>query len=599
MFITRKLGGVLRGEATPFQLLSASILGGLIGFIPIVGPDLLARLLLLATFGALLAILNANLFLAGLVALGTKLLAMAILPVVYGAGRLLLDGPTQPIFKAAINAPVLALYGLEHYVVSGGLLIGLLVGGGIGLGVVYGVGRFRRLMASLEEGSERYRHCMSKRWVRVLTWLMLGPGCESKDGYAALLHRRMGNPIRPLGVAFAVLLVGLGVVLRLFLSEPLVTAAVQRGLERANGATVDLASADLSLGEGTMTLTGLAMADPNALDTNLLEAQTLEVNLATADLLRKRMAFDRVVVRDAAQGSQRRFPGRIIGRPPEPPPPPAGPGKTIEDYLKDAEVWRDRLAQVRRWIEQVSQRDPDAPAPDGQRRETLNERLRRQVREQGYAFVRAEHLVEGAPRVVVRELVIDGVTIAAMPGDPLDVRGENLSTQPWLLERGGTLSARSRSGALTANLDVAPTGQTTLAATRTGVDAETIASMLAASPISGGRVDLALSANLIGATIDAPLQVTLHNSTLTIPGAGSKRVERFAMPIALRGPIDNPRIAIDEQALADALVQAGARELAGQVREEIGEQLGEEASGALQRLLGGEKKKPEEEPPGD
>ena len=79
------------------------------------------------------------------------------------------------------------------------------------------------------------------------------------------------------------------------------------------------------------------------------------------------------------------------------------------------------------------------------------------------------------------------------------------------------------------------------------------------------------------------------------------------IPIALRGPLDNPRITVDSNLLADALLAAGAGELAGRVRGEtdelidraagkLGEKLGEQAEdvlgGALKDLLksGGDKK---------
>ena len=59
MFL-RKIGKFLRGKATPFQIISATILGGLLGSLPGItqGPLLLVLLLFLVI------ILNANLFLA-------------------------------------------------------------------------------------------------------------------------------------------------------------------------------------------------------------------------------------------------------------------------------------------------------------------------------------------------------------------------------------------------------------------------------------------------------------------------------------------------------------------------------------------------------
>jgi uncharacterized protein (TIGR03546 family) len=599
MLISRKIGKLIRGKATPFQVVSAAVLGAMLGFISFDGPDLLARVTLTTAVVLVLVILNANLFLAGVVGLGAKLVSLFVMPVTFAAGRVLLDGPTRPLFEWAINTPVLALMGFEYYSLTGALVMGLIVGLIVGLAISMAIRQFRRTMAKMEEGSDRYQRYTQKGWVKALTWIFLGKGHGKKTSYADLAEKRIGNPIRPLGVVFAILVVALAFIGQMFLTEPLVTAAVQRGLERANGATVDLASADLDLGAGTMTLTGLAMADPNALSTNLLAAQQVEINVATSDLLRKRMAFDRVVVNDARQGGERRFPGRIIGQPPKPVPAPEGPGKTIEDYFKQAEIWQERLAQARRWLEKISRPDPDAPAEEGQPRETLEERLRREVAQQGYSRVRATHLVEGAPLVVVHELEIDGVIFADLPDDPLTIRGANLSTQPWLLAEAGSLNVASRSGTLTGAFTIQPDGSARLTATRTGLSADMISDMLIADPLSGGTVDLALDAALSGTTIQAPLTVTARNTTLTLPGAGSTAVERFSLPIALLGPVDAPRIVIDDAALRKALVDAGANELLGELEDKLGEELGDKLPGDAKDLIGnilGGKKKPAEQP---
>ena len=115
--------------------------------------------------------------------------------------------------------------------------------------------------------------------------------------------------------------------------------------------------------------------------------------------------------------------------------------------------------------------------------------------------------------------------------------------------------------------------------------------------------------------MDLPLAVALHNTTLNVAGR-SQKVERFDLTLGLRGPLDNPRIALDQKQLTDALVKAGAGELtrearakadaeiqkaAGKLTDKLGEKLGgnapklpgdvtKQAEGALKGLFGGEKK---------
>ena len=94
--ITRKLGSLLRGKATPFQVAAACVLGALLGFAPgiLQGPALVLLLV------AALLVVNANLGLALLVAGGARLLALLLAPVSFSIGRFLLEGPTEGLVFA-------------------------------------------------------------------------------------------------------------------------------------------------------------------------------------------------------------------------------------------------------------------------------------------------------------------------------------------------------------------------------------------------------------------------------------------------------------------------------------------------------------------
>jgi hypothetical protein len=132
------------------------------------------------------------------------------------------------------------------------------------------------------------------------------------------------------------------------------------------------------------------------------------------------------------------------------------------------------------------------------------------------------------------------------------------------------------------------------------------------SPIQGGTMDVNLDGQWSAAgvgNIDLPLNVMLHDVTITLPQAGSSQVKQMPIALGLRGPIDNPRIHVDDKQLADALAAAGAGALASHVRGEadkavqkvadkatkkIGDQvdqaIGDKAKGALDNLLPGKKK---------
>lgn len=585
MLILRKIAKLLRGDATPMQIMFACVLGSLIGFMPgfAQAPGLTIVLIML------LVVLNANLFLAASAAAIAKLVSLAIMPLTFTVGRVLLDGPTSGLFAMLINAPVTALMGFEYYATTGGLVTGVIFGVLAGMLVIRSLAAFRNKMASLQEGSDRYKQWTSKGYVKVLSFIFIGGG---KKDYRNLMTRRMGKPVRTIGV-IAVALFGLllGIAYQ-FASGPIVAAAMQRGLERSNGATVNIADAEIDLVEGRLVLLGFAMADPNDLATDLLRADRLEADISGRDLLRKRIALDHARFTNASTGEKRAIPGRRVGRWPQPQPVPdkTPEENTIEDYIAEAQEWKDRLAQIRQWLDRMSgpeeatEDDPDA------RRETLRERLNRQVAELGYARVRAEHLIDGAPTFMVYHLDAEQVRTAQLPGATLDIRGRNLSTHPHLGQEPPSLLIESSDERLRAfvSLDHAVSDAASkLDFHITGIQVDSVAGRLSAKGvINGGTMDLRASGTYGGQRagwIDLPLNVTMHNTEMTLGGT-SRTISQIMVPLGLRGPMDNPAIMLDDRQFAEALMQAGASELARQVDERVGGRIDEALDKAGDRL---------------
>jgi uncharacterized protein (TIGR03546 family) len=607
--LLRRIGFIIRGKATPFQLLTACVLGSALGFMP--GWKHAPGLMLLLTL--LLIILNANLILAALVGMAARLLSLAMAPVLFAVGRLLLDGPAQGLFAKLINAPVFAWFGFENYTVTGGLAVGLVLGLGSGVFVVKLITAYRRKITDLEKNSERFKQWTSRRWVKFLTFVLVGGGPGKAGVYEQLLKKQVGNPIRGLGVVFAALVVFLLVLLQGFARGPIVSAALQSSLERVNGATVDLVEADLNLRAGRLTLTGLAMADPNQLDTDLLRAALIEADISATSLLRKRLQLDRVVVSDAVHGERRATPGRRTTRPPKEPKPEKLPEdvKSLEDYLKDAQVWRERLIQARRWIEKVSgpaKEEAPKPGEPTPKTETLEERLRRQVRELGYHQVRAEHLIQRSPTFTITELLGENVRVPQLQGETLRITGRHLSTHPGLLGETPELEIASSGPTLGFALRLGEFGavpaDNTIVLHYHGLSTDEVAGQLRLAgekPLSGGTIDLDARGTwtrMDGVNINLPLQATLNQVTFALPGMQPAPVERLAVPIGIEGPLDQPRIRVDDQGLAKALVRAGVQratdELKTRAQEEldkrVGDKLGEQGGQLLRGLL--DRKKP-------
>jgi uncharacterized protein (TIGR03546 family) len=581
--IIRKIGKIILGKVTPFQVAAACILGAMMGFLPgfTQAPGLLIALLVL------LVILNANLFLATCTGFIAKLLSLCLISVSFNLGRILIDGPTHGLFAWMINAPVLALFGFEYYATTGGILIGFIFGLMMSILLIKGVTTVRKKMVLLEEGSVKFQQWTNKKWVKILMFLLVavGPG---KRKWSELFERKIGNPVRIIGAIFAAIVVGLLVIISLFTSGPIVTSALQSGLERVNGATVDIGNADVDLSEGRMIVEMFAMADPNALDTDLLRAETIEVDISTADLLRKRLKLDRVVMTGAYYGAKRVVPGRLIGKKLEPRDTDVKQDtaetregeKTIDDYVKNAKTWKERLAKIRQWLEVLSGPAADTEDTENAEGKSLRDWLEREAQSKGYANVTAAHLIEGSPKFVVAELIAEKVRVQGFDDkETIGIHGKNLSTHPHLSEHVPSIAIKSSGDTLDAELKLAGVssakeGKNTIRFVYRGLDTDSIAENLDVTgdtPISGGTIDIAMEGTIqttAGTYINLPLQVTLHNSTVNIHGIGPTQIKKLMFPLEIRGPLDNPRITIDNSKLSDAFVRAGAGILTGKLKGE-------------------------------
>jgi uncharacterized protein (TIGR03546 family) len=587
MIITRKIGAILRGKATPFQLAAGCALGAALGFVPgfSIAPGLTVALVFL------LVLINANLFLAAIVGMAAKLASWVLLPVSFSIGRLLLDGPLSGLFQSAINTPVLALLGVENYATTGGFVLGLLFGGIISLLVIRGITRFRLRMADATAHSERYKKWNSKAWVRWTVFILAGGGLKDPD-YTALAAKKIGNPIRPLGIVFVIVSTVFLVVGFKFFAPTIIKTALLSGLEKANGATVDLESADINLSTGKLFLGGLAITDPNNLSTNLFIANRIEADISGADLLRKRLAIDNLVVDGARLNETRRIAGRIIQAPPEPESdsgwelPDSG---ELEDYVNNAKVWRERLAQLKSWLDRLN----GAPAQNGDPSATSDsweERLKRIAAERGYAQVNADHLITDSPTLLISNLLADNVKAAWLPNETLSISAKNLSTQPRLVSSPSAITITSSQESVHLAVVAGQTAQ--LKAHYRGIPADTISASLkqgdSPAPLSGGTIDVALNGTYSATTgtVDWPLNVTLHDTELTIAGR-TVAVDHFELPIAIAGSLSSPRIKLGSDQLTRLAKQAGMKLM----QEEASKKLSEKAGGLLNGLFGGKEKK--------
>lgn len=600
MLFVRKIGSVLRGNATPLQVQLATILGGTLGFVPgfflpgdlgggfMQAPGLILVLLCCAL------ILNANLGLFGFVTLVAKMASLALLPVSYALGTWLLDGPLAGLYRTLINGKVTAWFGLEYYATAGGVVLGLVFGVASGLLINTTLRALRTRLATLEESSEAFQKYANKKWVRLLAWIFLGKS-KGKQSWREIADKRYGMPVRITGIAFAAVFVGSIWIFQQWFSTPILTSNVQSALQAMNGATVDLEAATLDLGSGSLRFQKLAIADSGALDKDLFAADEMTADLSTGELLRKRFVIDDLVSSTARGGTPRSKPGVLIPdeTPPPPPPPPPTGTKTIEDYLKDLEVWKQRLETARGWIDKVAGGD-DKPPPEAQTPEQRQEERKRQVDHSGLVGAVATHLIEGGPRVLIRRIRIDGIAYSINgKADKLDLKAQNVSDLPSAVAEAIGFDVRAQSGTMAVALK-GPEGTASDRATKgtpsamafefllRGIAIDDVFGKLkigGAPPLRGGTMDFATKGSMAtGArgdvAIDLPLNVTMKNTTFALAGSKETKVDSLLLPIGLRGPLTRPSVALDDKVLQQALLQAGQRELANFVQGQAGQLLG-------------------------
>src|SRR5690606_29983360 len=107
------------------------------------------------------------------------------------------------------------------------------------------------------------------------------------------------------------------------------------------------------------------------------------------------------------------------------------------------------------------------------------------------------------------------VQAAALPGDPLSIRAEHLSTEPHLVPQPPTVRVTSKSGRLRTAL-AAPSGAAPqLEFLLTGLSVDTLVAQLKESSrpaLQGGTLDLSAQGSLGALDLDLPLTLTVHDT---------------------------------------------------------------------------------------
>ncbi|MBX3175354.1 MAG: TIGR03545 family protein [Gemmatimonadaceae bacterium] len=124
-------------------------------------------------------------------------------------------------------------------------------------------------------------------------------------------------------------------VLTYLFKDKAVEWTVERGGTAAVGGRVDLASASVSLGEGSVTLRGLDVTNPNKPMTNLVSAEELVLDIGLLPALERKVVIDTMAARGIRFNTPRETSGAI---PRDPNAKPDEPSQVVEDFKRGIKI---------------------------------------------------------------------------------------------------------------------------------------------------------------------------------------------------------------------------------------------------------------------
>lgn len=562
----------LRGGTTPAHVTAACMLGGMIGLVPAGSPA--AGMLLL--LGAAALLVNVNLvLLLGIAATAQLLAAQPLMDVSFAAGRVLLDGPTRPLFAAAINAPVLAWFGLDCYVATGGAVLGAALGGAGGLAAGRIARRFRRRLEDTPEGSSLHDQFLSRPASRAVALGIFTLSPRGQGWKQTMLRAPTGWLRRR---AWAVLLsasalavAGLGLA-----GETRTRFAAERVLERTFWRGVSVADASWLPESGSLALRDVRIADANDTARDILRSAELTAHGIRLDFWRGRVSVDRIEIRDATLW----LPRDVAQNPPLDGAPRASPRsglpgeRRLSEVFAEPEPWCGLAAAVSDAVGWLGRAAPPGQAAGRSDRAGLNSWLRRERNRRGLMNVVASHLCRGKAQLEVGLVTAGVVGAPKWGGFTGTLQLENPSSHPWLNESAVQALVGSADGSTRAEF-TGPSGSRTTARLRVVIgplatDAVMAALRLPPPYLAGGTLAGELAADVpVDPTplVNAPLMVVRASGCRLDPGDGKPgEADPFTLRVVVHGPLANPWLSISGGEWERALIAAGEPDLAARLR---------------------------------
>ncbi|MEQ8763612.1 MAG: DUF2062 domain-containing protein [Planctomycetota bacterium] len=413
---SRRLGKLVRGDASSKSVFIGALIGALIGMTPGFNLTLLIWILLFFVLAANLGAMVLGLLIG-------KLFCLMLAPWTFEIGFGLVSS-MESVFKFFATAPVLAWMELERYCLIGGLPIAIVIGVAFGIFMNLAVRGVRRSLLAAGDRSERAKKLAANRWMRIVFWIFFG---KSKGELSEKLEHRKAPLLRKSGLVFVAIVLVIAIGIEILFAGMILKPQLEHQLTQSFGAEANVASADLSLFTGSLTLKGVQVTDAEAPSQNVFQAEELSAEISFKDLLSKRLVMDHLVGNGIKTDSPRESPGFVL---PKPEGTGAGKGdeptdeETLEDYLETIGKVKGYLEKLKEYLDR--EKEQTEPPSDTER-----EKARERARLEGYLVQSARDRLVQQPTITIRRIELGGVEFKDVPGS-YKLTANDISTEPTL-----------------------------------------------------------------------------------------------------------------------------------------------------------------------
>ena len=579
-----KLMGLIFSPSTPAQLLLVSLLGFIFGFIP--GLSYAPLLFILTIF--LVLILRVNIGLFVVIAFLAKVLSFPLEYISFTLGRWLLDGFTQPIFKAAVNTPVLAYAGFDYYLVTGAFVLSIILGVIFGMFLSKSYKKFVVKMAVMQIGGELYQKLTNKLIVKIGSRIIFGTNIATVD-WEKIQAKKFRQPIRVWGLIIVMILIVAVAFAPKILETALVSNIIKQQLTKINGATVDYDSMNLNLGDAKLEIYGLGAADPENLHKDRFYAKSISASMDIKGLLTKQIALKNVVVDGVRLEHPRFSTGTLYASESVAPIATSDEASQkaidsikkaganfeqvdIAKITKNAEKAADVAKSIKSGVEILSN---FKSSKTDENDKPLAKEVKYEAKAYGYVNVINESLRDQTPSFAIANMDIKGFK---NDGVEYDAMITNLSTNPALLAKPTQIHIQSTSNK-DVDLDLVMSNQDGIDNT-VKFDLENLAGdFLTGLTIKGVGID-ADSVNVSGIgtwdfssvnniAFNIPMQLKLNNVGIKLSQM-KQRISDLTLKATLSGDLNNVGFGIDASNFKDLLGINAVKNIAGGIIKQAG-----------------------------